>query len=40
MFWYGTWLRRPAGYNNNITILHMKAEPEPLWCAEIVMLLL
>ena len=31
---YATWPRRPAGYNNNIKILHMKAVPEVLWCAE------
>ena len=30
-----TWQRRPAGHNNNFPILHNKAVPEPLWCAEL-----
>ena len=30
-----TWPRWPAGYNNNITILHIKAVPEPPSCAEL-----
>ena len=30
-----TWPHRPAGYNKNIPIPHIKAVPEPLWCAEL-----
>ena len=30
-----TWPRRPAGYNNNIPILHIKVVPEPLCCVEL-----
>ena len=30
-----TWPRRPAGYNNIIPIPHIKAVPEPPWCAEL-----
>ena len=30
-----TWLRIPAGYNDNITIMHINVVPEPLSCAEL-----
>ena len=30
-----TWPRMPSGYNNSIPIPHIKAVPEPPWCAEL-----
>ena len=30
-----TWPRRPAGYNNNIPVPHVKEVSEPLSCAKL-----